>query len=445
MNSRFKIHNLYDSLIWLLLVWCVFQDFFLCIFLRFTGIKAMTKLMFYSKDIILVVLFVLALNNIRINKKILIWYLIYFVFVIESAIIGFNNTFYSVGFISFLSAIRGLILLPTLTLIGYSVRDKKIFMLNIQKYYRFLVIIAALGILEFVLDVLIGTKTFWMDFLRLDDFYQAIKGASAGLENGTPGNWYTDIGMGYRTQKRLISVWAAPLTAGFVILLPCLYYALYYFRNYKLITEKMSKRHMYVVYAFLVCTIALTLTFTRQVLIPALVIIFFSFIYYQRKNRKPIIIASLIIVIVVGLACSESIMSYVYNGSTKVHIIRMKEGISQLSFIGSGIGSFGTRFAGAIATESQYLTLMGQLGIFSIIPYLVILAYPIIFCKRKAKALDVEERIIICSLCFSGLCVIFAGLLSETVAAFTSIAQYYILIGFSWGYCKKYGMEKVKC
>lgn len=97
----------------------------------------------------------------------------------------------------------------------------------------------------------------------------------------------------------------------------------------------------------------------------------------------------------------ESINANIYNGSTMVHIIRLEEVISQISFWGSGIGSFGTRFAGAIATESQYLTLMGQLGVMAIITYLVILIYPILYCKHRIKQIEGEAKIMICSLCFS--------------------------------------------
>lgn len=442
VNRRFRIHNVYDALVWFLLIWCVFQDFFLCIFLRFTGMTVIAKLMFFSKDIILVGLFVSALYHLRINVRILIWYLIYFAWIGISAVVSLEKAGGDLGFTSFLSAIRGLILLPTLTLVGYSIRDKKRFIKNIQKYYLFLVVIAAIGILEFVLDIVVGTKSFWMDFLRLDDFYQSIKGASAGLENGTPGNWYTDIGRGYRTQKRLISIWAAPLTAGYIILLPCLFYALSFFRDFKFIRRKFSRYYIKTFCGFFICAVALALTFTRQVLLPALVIIYLSFLYYQKKNRKALVIGSIVFTCVAGLMTVESIMTYIYNGSTMVHIMRMEEAICQMSILGSGIGSYGTRFAGAIATESQYLTLMGQLGIFSIIPYLVILVYPIVSCKRKVKRIGNKERIVICSLCFSGICVVFAGLLSETVAAFTSMAQYYVLIGFAWGYCKKFGTEK---
>ena len=413
-------------------------------FLKLTGIAFITKILFHLKDVILVILFICSIVHLKIKNSILAWYIIYLVFVVISIITGFFLNSNRIGITSFLFSVRGLILMPTLTLIGYSIQDKKLFLNDIKKYYHLLVALALIGIIEFALDIIIGTKSFWMDFLGLDEFYTTIKGASAGLENGTPGNWYTDIGKGYRTQKRLISVWAAPLTAGFVIMLPCLYYALCFCKNYKSYISKISVQKTYSVYAFGVCTIALILTFTRQVLVPVLGIIICSYIYYQRKNKKTVIISCIVLFIVFVVVFLEKIILYVYNGSTKVHIMTMIESINKMSILGNGVGSYGTRYAGTVATESQYLTVMGQLGVFAIIPYIVLLTYPIVYCKKKAKALDDEERVIICSICFSGLCVVFAGILSETVAAFTSIAQYYILIGFSWGYCKKHGTKRVK-
>lgn len=195
-----RIHGLYDTLVWVLLIWCIFQDFFLCVFLRFTGITILAKLMFYSKDIILLILFIWAISKLKIKGNILFWYVIYFAFIGMAVIVSVLSPKINLELTSLLSAVRGLVLLPTLTLIGYSVKNKCRFMENIRKYYKLLAVIAVIGIIEFLLDILVGTKSFWMDYLRLDDFYQAIKGASAGLENGTPGNWYTDIGMGFLTQ-----------------------------------------------------------------------------------------------------------------------------------------------------------------------------------------------------------------------------------------------------
>lgn len=434
-HKTVRIKNLYDGLVCFLLVWCVLQDFFLCIVLRITGLTLVVKLLFYSKDIILLVLFLSSIFRKRIPAKFIACCLFYFALVGIHTFVGMDNT--SLEITSFFSSIRGLILLPTLTLVGYSIHDKDRFRSFIKRYYWFLVIVAFIGIIEFVADITVGTKHFWMDSLKLDDFYISIKGASAGLEDGTPGNWYTDIGAGYRTQKRLISVWAAPLTAGFVLLMPSMYYAIAFFKRSKIFSSKISKSKFKLFWRFSLSTLALLLTFTRQTLLLYLVFAFFIFIHFRRKNKKVIIIGAFVFAIFMGVTLSETIINYLYNGSTKVHILRLQEAICHMNLLGRGIGSFGTRFAGAIATESFYLTMIGQLGIVSLIPYLIMLISPIIYCLKKVKKMNEEEKEIVYSICFCGMIYAVAGLVSETVSAFTSIAQYYVLIGYIWGYCKE--------
>lgn len=432
-----KIGNLYDKLVWYLLFWCVFQDIALAAFLRVTGMVSLTKVLFFSKDILLITLFFWALIKSKLPRSYFGVCVIYcFIVFIQIFVTIINSD--TINYTSLLSSIRGLILLPTLTVIGYCIYDKEKFLSTIKRYYWFLAIIAVIGIVEFFCDIFFGTKSFWMDFLKLEDYYVAIKGQSGGIENGTPGNWYTDIGKGYRTQKRLISIWAAPLTAGFVLLLPCMYYVINFLKNRKVINFKIQKAYLIDMFGAIICIIALVLTFTRQTLLPFLCVTVASFVYYNKKNRKIILVIGSILGISIIFLMKDKIIDYIFNGSTMVHIMRFKESFSQVNFWGSGIGSFGTRFAGSIATESQYVTVIGQTGVLTIIPYIYMLLYPIIYCRKKVRNVRDIAKPVICALCFSGLVFLAAGFVSETVAAFTSIAQYYVFIGFAWGYCKKY-------
>lgn len=429
---KLKIHNLYDTFVKILLVWCVLQDFVLCILLRITGLVPIIKVLFYSKDVILLILCIAVLLTKRIPAIYLICSFVYFGIVFVQTFVGWLNL--SIDFTSLLSSIRGLVLLPTLTLIGYGVRNRKNFDDFIKKYYKLLFVVAIFGLFDFFADILIGTKSFWMNTLQLDNYYIQIKGSSAGLENGTPGNWYTDIGKGYRTQKRLISIWMAPLTAGFVLLLPSMYY---FFCCVKGEKNKSSIKKGNVRLVALIFMASLVLTFTRQTILPFLGIALIVFIHYRNYyNKRLIIIGILVFLMFAIVALGEPIYNYIYNGSTMVHLIRIQGALEKINFWGLGVGTFGTRFFGAIATESQYLTLIGQLGVISIVPYMYFLIKPIIFCLKRAKYEDEEMKTMIYSICFCGITYVFSGLASETVAAFTSIAQYYIIIGYLWGYCK---------
>ena len=223
-----------------------------------------------------------------------------------------------------------------------------------------------------------------------------------------------------------------------MLLMPCMYFTMCSVKKKLLFNGIISKETFKNFCALFFTAIALVLTFTRQTLILYIAFAFFIFLYYRkRSNRKVIICASLIVTIFGAIILWEKIVNYIYNGSTIAHIMRFQESLQKISFFGSGIGAFGTRFAGAIPTESQYLTLVGQLGIISIIPYLIILIMPINFCMHRARKLEDEVKLIIYGICFCGIIYAVAGLVSETVAAFTSIAQYYVLIGFAWGYCNK--------
>lgn len=434
-QNNLKIKNLYDILVCILLVWCALQDFVLCVILRFTGATLIVKLLFHSKDVILLVLFITVLLKNKIPAKFITCCLIYFAVIIIQAFVGMSNG--DLEFKALLSSIRGLILLPTLTLIGYGIRNKEYFWIFIKKYYYFLVILAIIGLIEFVADITVGTRTFWMDILKLDNYYISIKGGSAVLENGTPGNWYTDIGAGYRTQKRVISIWAAPLTAGFVLLMPCMYYTIEYFKRRKVFSLKTSKNQFKLYKGFIFTAVALILTFTRQTLLLYIFFAFIIFVYYRRgTNREMVILGAIVCVALGGVLLWQKIIDYMYNGSTQIHIWRLQQAITQMTFWGRGIGSFGKGWSNAVVTESQYLTMMGQLGVITIIPYMVMLVSPIIYCLGAANKMDSNNKAIIYSICFCGIIYVVAGLVSETVSAFTSIAQYYVLIGFIWGYCK---------
>ena len=428
--------SLYDNLVWALLIWCVLQDFVLAAMLKITRVTAFVNILFYSKDIMLIVLFVAALFRKKFPKNMAASYIVYFALVGIQTGVTLASRGGQLSITSVLSSVRGLILLPVLTFVGFSVRNKGLFLEKTKKYYRFLMVIAIIGIIEFIADILFGTKSFWMDTLGLNDFYTVIKGQPALIENGTPGNWYTDIGRGYRTQKRLISIWAAPLTAGFVLLLPALYYVMKLFKKKKMFSRAMKINQSNHLFTVIICSVALLLTFTRQTILPYIMLCVASYLYYNKKNRKVLFICIGLLALIAGIGLSSQIISYLNNGSTRVHIIQIQNGLSHLNFLGSGVGTFGTRLTGAIGTESQYITLVGQLGVLALPIYLIIMLYPVFYCRRKANTIEKDTRVMIVSVCFAGLTYALAGIVSETVAAFTSIAQYFVLIGVCWGYCK---------
>ena len=85
-KSNSKRVNLYDNLVFCLLVWCIFQDFVLCIVLRLTDMVILTKMMFFSKDILMLALFAYGMIKNRLPKhfflvSVVYYFIIFFSFV----------------------------------------------------------------------------------------------------------------------------------------------------------------------------------------------------------------------------------------------------------------------------------------------------------------------------------------------------------------------------
>ncbi len=436
MKEKTRMRLDYDTLIWILLLWCALQEIVLSFFFKISGSEILTKILFYSKDLLTLILFVWAFQHFKIPKELFGLITLYYVAVICQMIVSFINN-PDINFFSFLSSARGLILLPTMIIIGCGVSNKGRFLEGIKKYYKILVFFAIIGIIELIADNLIGTNFFWIEGLELDRFHADIKGQPDYIYSGVPWNWHTDGRHGNMTKRRLISLWGGPLTAAAVLLLPCMYYTIRLFKNRSFTGLKVTKNAYDNFIRFILCGLALYLTVARQFILPYFGIALFCFVFYSgsNNNRAILFIGLGFITIIIGASFFDIILKYVYDGSTITHLLRIQESVKQLSFWGRGVGTFGTRFADTIATENQYVTIVGQLGVIPMILYLIIFIYPLVFCRRRAKCFDDEAKAIIYSLCLCGVVYGFAGIASETVGAFTSMAQYYIFIGFAVGYC----------
>lgn len=435
--GKIRMRYNYDTLIWILLIWCAMQEIVLSFFFKVTGSEMITKILFYSKDLLMLVLFALAFLHFNISRKLFSLMILYYITVIGQIMVSLIKNS-DRNMLSFLSSARGLILLPTMFIIGCGVRNKERFFEGIKKYYKVLVFFAFVGIIELIVDNLIGTSSFWIGGLELDRFHSEIKNQPDLIFAGVPWNWHTDGKLGSMTKRRLISLWGAPLTSAAVLLLPCMYYTIKLFKNRNFASLKATKNAYDNFVSFMLCFIALYLTATRQFILPYFVIALLCFIFYigNTNNNRAIFFAGVtFMAIIIGITFFDVIWKYIHNGSTIIHLLQIQESVQQLSFWGKGVGTFGTRFADTVATESQYITIVGQLGVIPLILYLTIFIYPLNFCRKKAKSFDDETKAIIYSLCLCGVAYGLAGVFSETVAAFTSMAQYYIFIGFAVGYC----------
>ena len=104
------------------------------------------------------------------------------------------------------SSARSLLVLPLFFLAGYSIKFSNNFRKFLDFYFgKLLLFVAIIGIAEYLLDVLVGTKTFWIDVVDLEKYFCDIKGQSNRMVFGLPGNFYGAYGKEYFSQKRLVS------------------------------------------------------------------------------------------------------------------------------------------------------------------------------------------------------------------------------------------------
>lgn len=424
---RMKV-DIYEGIIWILLVWIVFQDFILAIFYHVTGSKMLTNLLFYSKDILMVILFGWALIRNRLfNRKLLIWELAYLCIFLFATINALKNA--GLGLSQMLPSMRGILLLPIFVFIGYGIGNKKKFRDNmVKKYGFFLGIIAIFGILEFFMDAFIGTRDFWLNTVEIGKFMIDIKGQAARLIMGLPGNFYGNYGKGFFTQKRLVSFWGGPLTAAYALSMPCIFYFVQLLEEPKERIGYVRMSKLKKMFFFLICYGAIVLSFTRAMI---LLVTFFLVIYYFKKTKNyKYLLGGIPIVLVIGVRYFEKIFHYIYDSSAIGHINGIVGAITSITFLGDGIGTFGIN--SIQGTESTYLTVLGQLGVIGLLVYAVGFLLPIYCYKRfvvKDKLDWISVSVILCTLVYGG-----SGIISEQLTAYTTIAPFFILLGCELGY-----------
>lgn len=413
-------NKVYDFLCKFILVWVVLQDFILAIFYRVTGSVFATNILFYSKDICLILL---LLSVVFSNRKINFSIILYFAYVVVIAIFTMAS---GRPLINVAASFRGLILLPAFFLIGKNINNKQQFHNWLLKYYKFIIICCVLGIIEYFFDIFVGTKKFWTDFVRIGKFLSDIKKADYGVFQGLPGNFYGSYGGAFFSQKRFVGIWVSPLTAAYSLA----WVWLVLLCNYSKLNRKWK-------IGFLIISFALVLTFTRAVLIP-LALVFF--IYLCKGKYKATIMLFIPLITLYVLLHKNSILSFFYDGSTIGHIIGIIEPIRNhaLTLFGNGIGTFGAASAltnnlGVVGqgTESFFLSTTGQIGIVGLLLFLVVFfkACNALWLNYQRSNNKFYHKIFLAFL-VSSIVYFATGFVSEQLSAFTAIAPFYILLGF---------------
>lgn len=223
-------------------------------------------------------------------------------------------------------------------------------------------------------------------------------------------------------QKRLISFWAGPLTSGYCLLIPFMYIFLLFMLGRK--CEKGAKTRRYLI----ILAVALFLTFTRGIILPALLVAVLVILYrYRKRKEKQLLAIGLILIfgLIVMIVYSDKIFGYLYNGSTAAHIISLTSALKQVSILGRGAGTFAAATTEGVWTESSFVSIAGQIGPIAMIIYMLLFFLPIKAIMKEKANIDLFTI----SIAVSGMIYFVTGIISGQLGAYTSIAPYYILAG----------------
>lgn len=426
-----KISKIYDYIVCFLMYWCILQEILISLIYKITNSILIANILFYSKDILMIILFIWAFFKNRNNKRILQLVFVYLLYVFAVVLItvagGFNI---SLSATEIFKNTRNVILLPVFVFIGYGINDRESFKkIIIERLFPFIVFCTVIGIAEYLLDIFVGTKTLWTDVIGYTRFYVDIKHQSGNMYMGLPANFYGSYGNGFFSTKRLVGFWANPLTSAYNMAIPLVYYVIRLFESFgkKVITIIDIKNILFACIMF----IALWLTHTRAILILIVVVSAYYLLVYSKKKIWLFLGVVFLTFGLIFLVDFHSIMAFLYDGSTAGHIISIVESIKNMnwSLIGNGMGYMG--IYGYIATENVFLTLIGNLGLIGLTLYVLIYLTCFYLCKKN---IDKGENTLMTAIFLSSIMYFISGIVSEQLFAFTTIASFYILFGFS---CKK--------
>lgn len=413
--------TLYLNLIIILLYWLVLQDFILALIYNVIKSSIITNILFYSKDVIFICLTVYAVFKFKIKTVLIYDFLLLFLLIFISAC--YSLFFYNISIMQLLQNIRDVILLIGFIIIGTCISKKDFFeFFIVKRYFNFLIFCAVFGIAEYLLDKIIGTKSFWYNIVGITEYYVDIKGQGGRLVDGLPGNFYGDYGNGYFSSKRLVGFWMGPLTAAYVLLIPLIYYSVQFFMYDKMNNVCALK--------LIVLFIAVLLTHTRVIIFLYLAFFTIVFIYFLRRHTRYF---GLICILLLGLALIIAILNIdriyklIYDGSTLGHLQAFFGALYEINFsiIGMGFGAFGIN--GSTSTESMYLTIWGNLGLLGLVAYI----FPLYVCYNKLRK-NKNNNAFNETILYALVCFFITGFISEQLSAYTTMAPFYILLGVSF-------------
>lgn len=401
--------KLFDFVVKAILIWVIFQDFVLAFLYKITANRILISVLLYSKDVVFILLLIPSFFKSLQKYPILCLTWAFF----SCFSLTYSFIFVESSITMILSNFRAWILLPGFFLIGKSIKNKSGFEMFLHRYLtNFMFVIAAFGILDYVLDITVGTITFWRDFLQIGKYYADIKNEAGKLVNNLPGNFYGYLNGQYFARKRLVSFWAGPLTSGYSLLIPYLYCFII----------SLNKKQAYKYYFYsAVFFISILLTYTRIIMILAVLSSLVVFIYIKPSKRFllfPLTVISVLFLFVYRTKVTD----FFFDGSTAGHLSSLFEAFNDLTITGSGLGDF--------KYESTFLTCAVQNGILGLFLYISTYFYCSFQNNVTLKNRCTNYEILMSISVKIGMILLFiTGLISLQLTAYTTIVPSYIMSG----------------
>lgn len=430
---------IYDNTVYFLLCWCVLQEVVLSLIYKISSNYILTNLLFYMKDIMMVALFLTAFFK-YCETKFTIPTLVYFSFLICILIFTLLGVYeHSSNFMGTLQSLRNYLVLPCFVVIGRSINDKEKFVDKVVKYYfPFIVFCSFLGIVEYYLDIFIGTKIFWTDTIGYTRFYTDIKHQEGNMLYGLPANFYGSYGGEYFSVKRLVGPWANPLTSAYSMVAPMVYYFYQFIKvvGKRKLTNSDLKEFVY----FCVMLCAVYLTHTRLILIAMLLICSYYLVIFSNKKWLFILCAFIGSFVFFISTNFSSLSRFLVDGSTISHVLSVTTSLANMnwSLFGNGLNYIGI-YGLAGATESSYITLIGNIGFFGFLLFMYVFLLSSLRSYRNSRKGSVIALVVF----LSSLVYIISGFVSEQLFAYTTIAPFSILLGLCSVKFRNYDVKKI--
>ena len=294
-------------------------------------------------------------------------------------------------------------------------------------------VLVVTGLIErFALDV-----QFWRSTVPIGAYLESVKSQQAHLVDGLPGNLYGDYSFGYFQFRRLCGVFGSPLTMGYYLVFPIVL-------GVTILLGGPPRRSVrwWIVAGLALSCVTLLLTVTRAGVGAVLIAVALGILVYRHAG---LLVAATIFGAGLFLIFQDTLLRIAQatwemnDSSMRAHALFLQESVDVVTRYPTGLGvglaggwahTMSERFSGA--AENAFLVIVAQASVYAGLLFVVFVVAALwrIVCAsfrfeggtRKAFGGAVV---------LSGVGYMATGLLSEQILTFTSVAHFWMSLGYA--------------